>query len=340
MTVYLSQNDFAKSMADLLYAGGGAASIAGNDPFWIDSINNAAAVGVDHLDPSNPNNGLNAAGVLAGYRLLTAGSPSVDIAPFTGLASPNTSYYRGKTAGTPGRATGVQVDSAGRVGIFLNGFDTPSVVDFGVPRSYGPDIHLLREYVSPTVYAGVASSQCLRVACILNLGVSYFSPAAGLQAGVGGQIGWRVSFKRYDNAPLRSGVSEIVVLVGMWESRNLGDPGFDGNDSTPYVTAGEHWIAGTVAAGKTSAFVESHGDAMLTGPAGNRSAILRWDITRKNMLNILSAFGISGTAPEDLRITGTTFSGELYDNRPDSLRTQFKPGQFGFSVSDQIVVIS
>jgi hypothetical protein len=219
--------------------------------------------------------------------------------------------------------------------MFINGFDTPSDNDPGQFRSFGPDIHASRSYPSSAIYLGPRSTQCLHMACKVSLGATYFAPAAGVSPGAGGQIGWRASFKRSDGALFRPGVSEIVVLVDFWDSRNMGNPGFDGNDSVGNVTAGEYWIKGTLAAGKTSQFVEKHGASMLTGTAGWRNATFYWNITRANMLNILSAFGATTTTPEMVRLSGSTFNCELYDNLNPT--AQFKPGQFGFFFESQTV---
>jgi hypothetical protein len=344
---YLGQSDFAKSMRDLLYASGGAASIEGFDPYWVDTTQNKAAVGVVRADGNNGYDSYDSSGKLIAYRLLKEGSPYVDLAQYTGLASPNTTTYRGSTAGV-GRATGVQVDAAGRVGMFINGFDTPSDNDPSQFRRFGPDLHASRSYPSSAIYLGAGSTQCLHMACKVSLGATYFAPAAGVSPGAGGQIGWRASFRRSDGAPFRPeerdpktnevtkpAIWEIVVLVGFWDSRNIGNPGFDGNDSIGNVTAGEHWIAGTLVAGKTSRFVEKHGASMMTGLTGWRSAMFYWNITRANMVNILSAFGATTTTPEMVRLSGSTFNCEIYDNRnpPD----QFKPGQFGFFFEGQTV---
>ncbi|MDO5626075.1 MAG: hypothetical protein Q4G71_15475 [Pseudomonadota bacterium] len=331
---YLLQSDFAKSISNLLYAPDGSPSIGGWDPYWVDTILNKSATGVSY---AVGNNGYNAQNKLVAYRLLKVGIPSVDLTSYTGLHSPNTIHYRGSTAGVM-RATGVQVDDAGRVGIFLNGFDTPSVREpSGRFLSYGPDIHLLRSYVSPQIYIGTQSPRCMHMSCKLTLGATWFNPAAGVAPGVGGQIGWRASFKRSDGLPFFSSVREIVLVLGFWDSRTVGNPGFDGNDSIGNVTAGEHWIAGTLVAGKFSKFVTNHGANMLTGSFGNRSAMFYWSITRANMINILEAFGATTTTPEMIRLSGSTFSGELYDNRASP--SEFKPGQFGFSVSDQVVSV-
>jgi len=99
----------------------------------------------------------------------------------------------------------------------------------------------------------------------------------------------------------------FVVLVGFWESRSIGDPGFDGDDTMANLTDGEYWVSGTLAKGKTSRFVENKGDNLITGSSGWRSAAFSCNITRDNMLNILSAFGADSTTPEMIQLTGTTF---------------------------------
>jgi hypothetical protein len=332
---YLSQSDFAKSMKDLLYAGGGspgAPSIDAFDPYWVDVLQNKSATGVVYGFGTDGYDGLNK---LIAYKLLKSGPPLIDLAGVTGMKSPNSENYRACTAGVA-RATGVQLDDSGRVGMFINGFDTPSLDDgTGVFQSYGPDIHISRSYISSPIYLGPTSSQCLRMTCKLSLGETYFAPAAGTAPGVGGQIVWRVSFQRFDGKPFATNISEIVVLIGLWESRSVGDPGFDGNDTFGNVTDGEYWVSGTLAQGKNSKFVENTGDSLMTGPSGWRSSNFSCKINRLNMLNILSAFGADSTTPEMVRLSGTTYSGEIYDSRTPV--AQFKPGQFGFVFEGQTV---
>jgi len=335
---YLSQSDFAKSMKSLLYTGDdnlGAPSIDGFDPYWLDPVLNQSATGVKYR---LGNAGYDESKNLVGYRLLKPGVPLIDLASVTGLISPDSEDYRACTTGVA-RATGVQLDAQGRVGMFINGFDTPSLDDgSGNFQGYGPDIHISRSYPSSAIYLGPTSSQCLRMRCKLSLGESYFAPAAGSAPGVGGQIGWRVSFRRSDGKSFASNIVDIVVLVGFWESRNIGDPGFDGNDVLVNSTDGEYWIGATLAQGKTSKFVENKGDNLMVGPSGWRSANFSCDITRDNMLNILAAFGAESTTPEMVQLSGTTFSGEIYDNRTPA--AQFKPGQFGFVFEGQTVEVS
>lgn len=335
---YLTQSDFAKSMNSLLYAGSdrvGAPSVDGFDPYWLDPLLNRSAAGVKY---SLGNAAYDASNNLVGYRLLKPGVPLIDLASMTGLSSPNSENYRACTSGVE-RATGVQLDAEGRVGMFINGFDTPSLDDGTANfQGYGPDIHISRSYLSSPIYLGPTSSQCLRMKCKLSLGETYFAPAAGSTPGVGGQIGWRVSFRRSDGRPFAANISDIVVLVGFWESRNMGDPGFDGNDVLVNLTDGEYWVGGTLAEGKTSKFVDNKGDNLMTGPSGWRSANFSCNITRNNMLNILSAFGADSTTPEMVQLTGTTFSCEIYDNRNPA--AQFKPGQFGFVFEGQTVEVA
>ena len=330
---YLFQSDFAKPMASLLNPTGTNAGLTGYDPYWVSKTANKAAVGV--VAVNSRGEGLNAAGTPIADKMLTTGTPTVDIAPRTGLSSPNNATYRGKTANAL-RATGVQVDAGGKVGIFLNGFDTPSDIVGGVPKSFGPDIHLTRSGMSPQVYFGASNPKCLHMGCELTVGTQYFWPQAGANPGAGAQVGWRLSICRVVNGartPFRQGLNDIVILLGLYESRHVGDPGFDGEDTTGNVTQGEHWCAGTIAAGKTSRYVTNYGANMLTGVTSyNRTARFYWDISRANMVNILSDFGAGSVAPEEIRITGTTFSSELYDSRADSAKTEFKPGQIGFSV--------
>jgi len=226
---YLSQSDFAKGMTNLLYAGSsnaGASSIDGFDPYWLDPLSNKSATGVKY---SVGNDAFDASNNLVGHRLLKPGVPLIDLASVTGLQSPNSENYRACTTGVP-RATGVQLDAEGRVGMFINGFDTPSLDDgAGNYQGYGPDIHISRSYLSPQIYLGPTSSQCLRMKCRLSLGEIYFAPAAGSTPGVGGQIGWRVSFRRSDGKPFatniltswfwlvfgRVGALEIPALMAM-----------------------------------------------------------------------------------------------------------------------------
>lgn len=334
---YLGQSDFANSMSNLLYAGSppsNAPSIDAFDPYWVDVALNQAATGVVTASGSN---GYDDSNRLIAYKALKVGVPTVDLSAYTGLTSPNTSNFRACTAGVL-RATGVQLDAAGRVGMFINGFDTPSDnMTGGGFKSYGPDIHISRTYLSPAIYLGPASTQCLHMACTLSLGETYFSPAAGTSAGVGGQIGWRASFVRSDGGPFFSNVTSIVLLVGLWDSRNVGNPGFDGDDSSPSTTQGENWISGTLVTGKTSKFLENYGTNMMTGPTGSRRAEFYWNISRTNMINILAAFGATATTPEMIRLSQTTFNCELYDNR--STPAKFKPGQFGFYFENQTVDI-
>lgn len=334
---YLSQSDFTKGIKDLLYAGSasaGAPSIDGFDPYWLDPLLNKPAIGIKY---SLGNDAYDASNNLIGHRLLKPGVPLIDLAGVTGLMSPNSEYYRACTSGVP-RATGVQLDAEGRVGMFINGFDTPSLDDgSGKFQGYGPDIHISRSYLSSPIYLGPTSSQCLRVKCKVSLGETYFSPAAGSTPGVGGQIGWRVSFRRSDGKPFATNISDIVILVSFWESRNVGDIGFDGNDILVNSTDGEYWVSGTLAKGKTSKFITNKGDNLMTGPSGWRSANFSCNITRDNMQNILSAFGADSTTPEIIQLTGTTFSCEIYDNRTPA--AQFKPGQFGFVFEGQTVEV-
>lgn len=330
---YLLQSAFAQPMASLLYPTGTNAGLVGHDPFWVSKTANKAAVGV--VSANAAGEGLNSAGTPIADKMLTVGVPTVDVASYTGLASPNNATYRGKTTNFL-RATGVQVDAAGKVGIFLNGFDTPSNIVGGVPKSFGPDIHLTRSGVSPQVYLGAGSSQGLHMGCELTIGAQYFAPQAGATPGVGAGVSWRLSICREVNGvntPFREDLDEIVILLGLYESRQVGHPGLDGQDTTGNITQGEHWCAGTIAAGKTSRYVANYGANMLTGVTSyNRTAQFYWDITRDHMTNILTDFGAGSVPPEEIRITGTTLSSELWDNRDDSDKTEFKPGQLGFSV--------
>ncbi|UXA70978.1 hypothetical protein M0D46_08170 [Xanthomonas prunicola] len=180
------------------------------------------------------------------------------------------------------------------------------------------------------------------------LGQNYFSPAAGVDGpGTGGQVGWRVSFVRADGQAFKPGLDargnsfkNLVVLLGLWDSRDVEDSGSGNGDFSGGFTAGESWVAGTLLAGKTSRFVTNFGANMFTGRQQWRQAQFYWDITRSNMANILDDFGAGAyTTPEMMRIVGTTFNAELFDNRPAEQRGQFKPGQFGFSFANMIVDI-
>lgn len=340
---FLRTWDFANKSVGTLLSYGGAkdvGKISMLDPSWIDNVANHANQEVNYAQGTQ---GFVYPATWVANQSLISGVPAVDLVNYVGgVTSPNTEYYRGKASGPYSRATGVIIDGNGAVGGYINGWDTPSekTDDRSAWKSYGPDIHFLKEGFSPPIFG---NNQRVRCGVLVKLGQSFFTPAAGVDGvGVGGQLGWRIDFQRDDYQPFRPGLDasgkplmKISVLLGFWDSRNVGDPGFDGNDFVGGFTAGESWLAGTLVAGKTSQFVTNYGANMLTGRQQFRQARFDWDITRDNMLNILSAFGAAGyTTPEMLRITGAGFNAELYDNRPANQLGEFKPGQFGFSYSD------
>ncbi len=264
--------------------------------------------------------------------------PTGDLAAQTGLPSPNTAYYRGRTVGAI-RATGFSTDAGGKVGMFINGFDTPSEYDGDFVRPFGPNMHLYKNGTSPQVYAGVGTSQALHVRADLHLQTLYASPAAGVSVGAGAQGGWRGQFARADGAEMKTGVRYFAVLALMFDTRVVGNPGLTGEDDHATITQTELWCAGTLASGKTSLYVTNLAANSTFGMSTPRSASMHWAVTRQNMVNILAELGITGTTPEQLRLTGTTFSVELFDSRADGARTQFKPAQVGCHFSNQTVSI-
>lgn len=265
-----------------------------------------------------------------GIKMLRPGAPYINLADYCGMS--------GIEQATTGTATGVVLDGQGGIGMFLNGFDTPSDQEpDGRVRGYGPSIQLARWAFSPQVFAGPESEQCLHMACTVQLGATYFAPAAGQQPGVGGQLGWRSTWRRTDGRDFVPGVAEFSILTGFWDSRNLYDPGFDGKDSVPDVTQGEHWVSGTMAPGHESRYVTRYGSPQLHGCGPHSVSEFYWNITRQNMLNALAAFGFADTTPEDLLLCMTSFGCEMYDNRPQP--DHYKPGQFGFNFRNTIVAI-
>jgi len=344
MTVYFQPLDIeGKSTGQLLAADGtvNQAWMNGWDPYWLMQNENSTAVATVSAS-GQPPKGYDINGVHISNKMLCPGSPNIDISPWCGMQAPDDSEHRAKTSGNIGRATGVMLDKQGRVGMFINGFDTPSDIDPGNRiRPYGPDIHIGKSGLSGAIYLGPGSEQCLHMACRVHLGMLYFDPpaindATG-QVGTGGQIGWRISFRRYDNGVFRpsSDTREISVLCGFWDSREGGD----GHDSVGNVTAGEYWIGAPLTSNQSSRFVTNYGAAEMHGRQQHRDAEFYWNITRQNMLNILEAIGASGTTPEDIRVSGCSFNCELFDNRPQNELGKFKPGQFGFNFSNMIVDI-
>ncbi|UXA70979.1 hypothetical protein M0D46_08175 [Xanthomonas prunicola] len=151
---FLQPSDFAgKSMATLL--GYGDAQNVGKirmfDPYWLDKDFNRVGQNIDSVDPNDSTKGLSN-GVYAANIALTAGVPTVNIQDYAGgIESPNTDYYRAKTSGPIGRATGVMIDGNGKVGGFVNGYDTPNDKPDGKNwddpgwKEYGPDIHFAKD---------------------------------------------------------------------------------------------------------------------------------------------------------------------------------------------------
>jgi len=265
-----------------------------------------------------------------GVKMLHAGAPYINLASYCGIS--------GSEQATTGTATGVVIDGQGGIGMFLNGFDTPS--DFepnGSVRGYGPSIQLAKWAFSPKVYQGPGSEQCLHMACRVELDAIWFDPPAGKEPGVGGQLGWRSTWRRSDGRDFVPGIAEFSILTGFWDSRNLYDPGFDGKDSAPDVTQGETWVSGTMAPGHDSKYVTRYGSTQMHGRSSRPVTDFYWNITRQNMLNALEVFGFADTTPEDVLLCMTSFGCEMYDNREHP--AQYKPGQFGFNFTNMIVDI-
>lgn len=349
--------DFAgKSVANLVsnYDLQNAAHIVMYDPFWLSNSSNQVGQDVRYADQYDRTRGMNEINQWIASKTLVAGVPHVNIQDYAGgINSPNTEYYRGKTSGPISRATGVIVDNNGAVGGFINGYDTPSDKPDNKPwndpgwKEFGPNIHFVKKLYSPQVFS--ENGMHLHCGVLANIGQTFFAPAA-VEAGTygaGGQLGWRATFVRADGQPLKPGLDargnpffELAVVLGLWDSRNAEAPDNANGDFVGGFTAGESWVAGTIVAGKTSRFVTNFGANSFTGPQPWRQAQFYFGITRQNMINILDGFGAGAyTTPEMVRINGTGFNAELFDNRPDGQRGEFKPGQFGFSFSNTIIDI-
>lgn len=337
MTVYFQPANIVNKDMDTFLSGDVySPMITAYDPYWLDTTQNKAPTVLVHAG-ADGSQGLNSQGVHVANRVLVKGYPTVNLWDYCAM-TPQPVNRVGRTAGPIGRATGVMTDGQGKVGMFLNGFDTPSDVKGGNFIGYGPDIHLQKFEWGPPIFNLTNPSQHLHMACRVQFGKMYFARPAGPTPGVGGQLGWRCTFRKLDRTAFRAGLDELVLTLGFWDSRHIGDPGFNGKDSKGNVTAGEQWVSGTLAPGETSRYVQNYGSVQLQGLQPEFKTVdFYWDVTRQNMLNILEDFGLSNITPEEVTITSTSFNCELYDNSP--VVAEFKEGQFGFNFENCIVDI-
>lgn len=240
--------------------------------------------------------------------VLNPGTTSTPLENYTGLPAPNDANSRAALDWS----SGVQV-AGGAIGIFLNGYATPSGAHPTEPGKFMP-YWSAAAYSNPAQSFNFAGGKTLHMALSMGLGHVFREGDSGGQIYTG--MGFDVLGKH----------RELIILL--WDSRNNA-----ARSEYPASTDvfGTKFCGSYIGPG--AKYVTSYGDSTIDGATGWRNRQFYYDITRQNMVNILAGWGETGVTPEQVKLKGVTYQCELFG--PDT--AQYKTAQFGAKFDNMIV---